>query len=146
MHAKGCVCRDLRIVSSSYYNGFVRLLQSKSHISSFQCDRILWVFRHFTLYRKWRKTLHARKCFILPVPIQRFYFGLDTKTARNRKSACEMYLLLWSSLGFRSGVSNTRPTCGSRGRFVGLAMLFGHFQIINIYVMRFIHGCSEVLG
>jgi len=45
-----------------------------------------------------------------------------------------------------SGVSNTRATCRPRGHFVQPAMLFGNFEIINIYIILFIHRCLKVLG
>jgi len=45
-----------------------------------------------------------------------------------------------------SGISNTRATCRPRGHFVQPAMLFGNFEIINIYIILFIHRCLKVLG
>ena len=37
-------------------------------------------------------------------------------------------------------------TRGPRGHFVRPAMLFGNFQIINVYVIEFIRRCLRELG
>ena len=47
---------------------------------------------------------------------------------------------------FSAGVSNTRAACGPRGRSVRPAMLFGNFQIMNIYIAKCLEKrCREII-
>ena len=46
----------------------------------------------------------------------------------------------------KSGVSNTRAACGPRGPSVRPAMLFGTFQIMNIYIAKCLEKrCRKVI-